>query len=231
MFRKYKVAWVSVAIVAVMLGSMVAGAAMAKAPLNPVNSDNVISAAYQKVEGILRLVNSEEDINPSEVYISWNQKGPQGETGPAGPQGPQGPKGDPGADGEDGATGPQGPQGVPGPTLFAVVDIVDGQRTIIASSPGVTFGPSIGPGHFRLIFNDVDASLFTQCSAVASIGSRIVGGGYIFDALPYGNISVGIHIFIAGGKIPSNHVSIITRDLEGTPTDLPFSLVIAAPSP
>jgi hypothetical protein len=99
MFRKYKVVWVLVAVVAVILGIMGVGAVMAKPPLNPINENGVISAAYQEVEGILRLVNGEEDVRKSEVYISWNQEGPQGPAGPEGPQGPEGP------------AGPQGPAG------------------------------------------------------------------------------------------------------------------------
>jgi hypothetical protein len=93
MFRKYKVVWVSVAVVAVILGIMGVGAVMAKPPLNPINENGVISAAYQEVKGILRLVNGEEDVRESEVYISWNQEGPQGPAGPEGPEGPQGPAG------------------------------------------------------------------------------------------------------------------------------------------
>jgi len=101
LFRKYRVGWVSVAIIAVMLGIMGAGAAMAKAPLNPLSGEGVISAAYQKVNGMLRLVNGAEDVNPSEVFIQWSQQGPKGD------------KGDTGAKGDNGNTGPQGP---PGPT-------------------------------------------------------------------------------------------------------------------
>jgi hypothetical protein len=47
------------------------GVALAASPrLNPIN-DGVISAAYQKVTGALRLVNGPSDVNPSEQYISW----------------------------------------------------------------------------------------------------------------------------------------------------------------
>lgn len=114
MFRKHKVVWFSVAIVAVMLLSMGAGAVMAKVPLNPLSGGGVINAAYQKVNGMLRLVNGEEDINPSEVFIQWNQEGPQGPQGEQGDPGSQGEQGDEGPQGDDGPQGPQGPQGPPG---------------------------------------------------------------------------------------------------------------------
>ncbi|MFC1930042.1 hypothetical protein ACFLW6_04210, partial [Chloroflexota bacterium] len=80
MSHKYRVVWISVAIVAVMLVSTAAGASMAKVPLNPINN-GIISAAYQQVDGKLRLVSGEEDVRPSEVYISWNQEGEQGPQG------------------------------------------------------------------------------------------------------------------------------------------------------
>lgn len=75
MFRKHRVVWISVLVVAVILGSIGAGAVMAKSLLNPIGEDGVISGAYQKDNGMLRLVNSEEDVRPSEVFIQWNQQG------------------------------------------------------------------------------------------------------------------------------------------------------------
>jgi len=75
MFRKHRTVWLSVLVVAVISGSIGAGAVMAKSLLNPIGEDGVISGAYQKDNGILRLVNSEEDVRPSEVFIQWNQQG------------------------------------------------------------------------------------------------------------------------------------------------------------
>ena len=85
MFRKYKFVWVSVVIVSLILGTVGAGVAMAvKDPLNG-NNGGIIKAAFQKVDGMLRIVNSEDDVRPSEVYIEWNITGPQGPKGDPGP--------------------------------------------------------------------------------------------------------------------------------------------------
>jgi hypothetical protein len=99
----------------------------------------ILYGCYKKENGQLRLVNSTDQCLPSEMSISWNQKGtagPQGPEGSAGSQGPigfqgsvgppgpiglqgpagaQGPVGLQGAAGPPGSVGPQGPRGLPGP--------------------------------------------------------------------------------------------------------------------
>jgi hypothetical protein len=59
---------------------------------------------------------------PSEVFISWNEMGPQGPAGPAGA------KGDTGAQGPQGI---QGPMGLTGVGIAKVVDNPDGTFTIV----------------------------------------------------------------------------------------------------
>ncbi len=78
---------------------------------------DVIHGCYQKAVGNLRVIDVDagggwpDDCRPSEVPISWNEQGiqgeqgPQGEKGDTGPQGPQGEKGDTGPQGEPGITG------------------------------------------------------------------------------------------------------------------------------
>ena len=107
MFQKRRMVWVSI-VVALLVATLGAGAVMAKSVLNPIGEDGVISGAYQKVNGMLRLVNGEEDVRPSEVFIQWNQEGSPGEPGSPGPQGVQG------LQGPTGPIGPTGPQGVQG---------------------------------------------------------------------------------------------------------------------
>ena len=80
----------------------------------------ILYGCYKKENGQLRLVNNTDQCLPSEMSISWNQKGaagPQGPEGPASAQGPvglQGSAGPPGAAGPQGSIGPQGPTGLPG---------------------------------------------------------------------------------------------------------------------
>ena len=106
MFRKRRMVWVSI-VVALIVVSLGAGGVMAKSLLNPIDEDGVISGAYQKNNGMLRLVNGEEDVRESEVFIQWNQEGEKGDKGDPGPQG------EPGVDGTIGPTGPAGPSGAP----------------------------------------------------------------------------------------------------------------------
>ena len=96
MLRKYKAVVVCIIIVALVLGSMGAGSAMAQATNNGNNDDNIIRAAYQKVNGMLRIIKDGDEVRPSEVYIEWNIKGEKGDPGPMGPKGDQGDPGPPG---------------------------------------------------------------------------------------------------------------------------------------
>jgi hypothetical protein len=59
--------------------------------------------------GTIHMASGPDDCKNNEMYVSWNQEGPQGEQGPAGPTGPQGAVG---PQGPAGPTGPQGPAGV-----------------------------------------------------------------------------------------------------------------------
>lgn len=130
MFRKSRIVWVSI-VAALVVASLGAGGVMAAKILNPVGEDGMISGAYQKENGMLRLVNGEEDVRKSEVFIQWNQQGVQGEPGATGPAGPtgetgpdglRGPAGLPGEPGLDGQQGDIGPIGEMGPAGLAGAD-------------------------------------------------------------------------------------------------------------
>ena len=149
MLRKRKALWISIAVVVVLLGTTGGGYALAKTKLAPVSSNGTISAAYQKNDGTLRLVNGEGDVLPSEQFIQWNQTGPQGPAGVGiinavdngdgtftlnfsngtsfttpdltGPQGDQGPQGN---------LGPQGNTGPTGVGIAGVVNNGDGTFTL-----------------------------------------------------------------------------------------------------
>lgn len=60
-------------------------------------ADGTINGCYQKNNGQLRVVESADKCNPSELALTWQQQGPQGPEGPAGPQGPEGQQGPAGA--------------------------------------------------------------------------------------------------------------------------------------
>jgi hypothetical protein len=94
MLKKSRMVWVSLAVllVVVIVGT---GSVIAKSVLNPVDN-GVINGAYHKETGMLRLVNSDEDVRPSEEFIYWNQVGEKGEKGDPGEPGPAGPPGEPG---------------------------------------------------------------------------------------------------------------------------------------
>ena len=75
----------------------------------------ILYGCYKKENGQLRLVNNTDQCLPSEMSISWNQKGAAGPQGPEGPAGAQGSGGLQGSAGPPGAAGPQGSAGLPGP--------------------------------------------------------------------------------------------------------------------
>lgn len=87
MLKRRNILWVTTIVFAAILASTLTAVVMAATPLNPISGDGVISAAYQTVNGMLRLINGPADVNPSETYISWNQQGTAGPQGPAGPAG------------------------------------------------------------------------------------------------------------------------------------------------
>lgn len=92
MFKKYKVVPVSFIVIALIFGIVAGGIAMAADPPNG-NNDGIIRAAYQKAQGMLRILSEGEEPRPSEEYIEWSITGPQGPQGEPGPQGEQGPPG------------------------------------------------------------------------------------------------------------------------------------------
>jgi Collagen triple helix repeat (20 copies) len=104
--RRTLLAAVAVAAVAAIAG----GFAWATIPA----SNGVIKACYQKNNGQLRVVDSAEACNSSELAIQWNQSGPQGATGAKGATGVRGPQGPTGARGATGLQGTQGIQGIQG---------------------------------------------------------------------------------------------------------------------
>jgi hypothetical protein len=65
-------------------------------------ADVIYFGCYQKNDGQLRIVKNASECRSSEVFVQWNEVGPQG---PAGPTGATGPQGIPGQDGQDGAPG------------------------------------------------------------------------------------------------------------------------------
>ena len=62
-------------------------------------NDNLIYGCKHKQNGKVRIVTTMDQCKTTEIAMSWNQEGPQGE------------KGDPGAQGDVGPQGPPGPQG------------------------------------------------------------------------------------------------------------------------
>lgn len=46
------------------------------------SADGVINGCYQKNEGMLRVIDDAGACRTSEIAISWNHVGPQGEQGP-----------------------------------------------------------------------------------------------------------------------------------------------------
>ena len=105
---------IALAITAVAVVAIAGGVTFAVAEIG---GGGVINGCYQKNVGNLRVIDPSagDSCRPSEIAISWNQTGPQGQTG-QGPPGPQGPKGDTGATGATGPAGPIGPAGPKGDT-------------------------------------------------------------------------------------------------------------------
>ena len=98
---------VLIVVVGAAAAGVVAGVAWATIP----GSGGVIQGCYQKNVGNLRVVETSSDCKPSELAVSWNQKGEKGDTGAVGPvgaTGPQGPKGDR-RQGRQGRHRPSGP--------------------------------------------------------------------------------------------------------------------------
>lgn len=109
----------AVALVASVLASGIAGAGIPGA-------GSVINGCYQKVEGQLRVVDpGTDDCRPSELAITWNQEGGQGEPG------------EPGAPGGDGADGRDGVSATVVPEPVGANCATGGAKVTAAS--GVTY--------------------------------------------------------------------------------------------
>ncbi len=95
------------------------------------DEQGVIHGCFKEANGSLRIVDTPDECQKNEHYISWNQVGPEGAQGPPGPQGAigvEGPQGPPGPQGATGSEGPQGPPGPATPTALAGADCeFDGQ--------------------------------------------------------------------------------------------------------
>lgn len=114
--------WLRILVASSALLALAGGVAWAAIP----SASGTINGCYQKSSGVLRVIDPDtgKTCTPSEIPISWNQRGPQGvpgpagptgEAGPAGPEGPQGPEGPKGETGPAGPAGPEGPAGPAGP--------------------------------------------------------------------------------------------------------------------
>lgn len=103
---------VLIVVVGAAAAGVVAGVAWATIP----GSGGVIQGCYQKNVGNLRVVEASSDCKPSELSVSWNQKGEKGDTGAVGPIGATGPPGPKGEQGDKGDKGDIGPQGLTGET-------------------------------------------------------------------------------------------------------------------
>lgn len=116
------------------------GAAYATIP----DGSGVINGCYNRQGGDLRVIDPDaENCLPSELAISWSQRGPQGARGPQGLQGLQGPPGRQGDPGPPGAPG-----GVSGLERVAVMSAInsDNLKEVVADCPA---GKSVtGGGYF-----------------------------------------------------------------------------------
>jgi collagen triple helix repeat protein len=163
-------------LIALAVGGAVFGVAAAVQADIP--DSGVIHACYQKVNGQLRVIDTDQGqtCRPSENALSWNQTGPtgatgaRGATGPTGARGatgPTGPKGTTGATGPKGSTGPAGPTGPKGATG--------------ATGPQGPTGPT-GPGGVL----ELATAQFTQGPAevetTLTCGAGVANGLWVQDA-------------------------------------------------
>ena len=205
MFRQRKVIWFSVILLIVVLATIGTTALAAVPPINPIGGNGLISAAYQKVTGALRLVNGPGDVNPSETYVSWNQQGiqgiqgvmgpagPAGAAGANGPIGPQGPIGPTGANGATGATGAAGANGATGAIGAAGPGYGVQYYTVHASA----FNPQVhNPQPYRLMSGRLELDV----PIVTSPASYSEGIFYAGVNLPHGAVVQEIKVwFVDGG--------------------------------
>ena len=103
------------------IGSLVALLLAAAVTITLAEETQTFYACVNNSSGTIKIIDEDENCKNNETWISWNQKGPQGDPGEQGPQGeagpagPQGETGEQGPQGEPGPIGPQGLQGEPGP--------------------------------------------------------------------------------------------------------------------
>jgi hypothetical protein len=111
------------ALIGVLVTVILAGAGAVAYASIP-DSIGVIHGCYAKSSGGLRVIDtgSGQHCLPSEVAISWSQRGP---TGPIGSKGDTGNKGD---------TGATGPTGSAGPGVKTIAGMVDMHGTVIEGS-------------------------------------------------------------------------------------------------
>ncbi len=84
----------------VVVALVAAGLASAAIVFAQSGDSNIINSCVNPHSGEIKIVGANQQCNPNQVALEWNQQGPagpQGDPGPAGPQGPQGPAG-PGAE-------------------------------------------------------------------------------------------------------------------------------------
>jgi hypothetical protein len=129
----------------------------------PDSTTGEIHGCYKASNGSLRVIDSAmgETCGNSEMAVSWNQQGPQGEQGPAGPQGEQGPAGPQGEQGPQGPQGQAGPQGEQGPQGPA--------GTVVVGEAQNNF--EIGPGE-------------DYAEVACPEGYKATGGGYLITGYP-----------------------------------------------
>ena len=194
----HKAIKVTLIIISVVLGILGVGAIYAQTS----GDNNIIYAAYQKINGQLRIISDPSEVRNSEKLISWNVEGP------AGPQGPQG---------EMGPEGPQGPQGEPGSAadveelrdyiheLQARLDALEGSAmelpTLSVDDVTIVEGDNEGPILFRVYLSkpyDQDVNFYYETID----GSAIQGYDFIWianwDLIPAGALSVQIEVTVIG---------------------------------
>jgi hypothetical protein len=133
--------------------ALVAAGSFAAAASSIPDDGGVIHGCYQKNKGSVRVVQSAAECNPSEVLISWNQKGPKGDKGDKGEQGIQGEQGlqgVPGEQGQKGDKGDPGAAGAPGAPGATDAYIGRGSGTILNGEFQVVASVTIPPGSYVL---------------------------------------------------------------------------------
>jgi hypothetical protein len=184
---------------------------------------DMIYGCYQKNNGQLRIVTNASECRNSEVFIQWNQVGPQGLIGPAGPQGapgPAGPVGIQGVIGPIGATGPVGPLGAVGPTGAKGDPGATGPTGAVGpQGPQGPAGPAGPPGDPGPLANSGEIIGKVQCTTGNPIGGVLVyipgesfsavtdeNGNFALSYVPEASYQVNISWPLVEVQIPNVHV-------------------------